>query len=244
MKSRFTTIVLNFAKLKSAARNGPSDETSRRLEEFLSVVASLVEPRLLESLPTDQDLRDVRVEYRHLWTMFRPGNLIVSNKHGGEFPQVFKIDRFRFRKDIFTVTAWMWDWNGQGLTQSMYDFHITSYNNENTSKALVDLECYPIEFYEGEDGTMGAEALKTLLSSKRRGVFLQYTAEQGLNNNNALSYFGIAFGDAPAFPSDFSPEATSCQACRNENGSNERSRPESKLITVSFAHDSVYSGRR
>lgn len=121
---------------------------------------------------------------------------------------------------VLTIGAWMWDWNGQGLIRSMYDFPIPSYTADNTSKALVDLPCYPVELYRGENGKSGLETLKELYSTKRRGLFLKYTAEQALTND-PLSYAGSAVGDAPAFPAAPAQEA---QVDRRQN----------RLITVSI----------
>lgn len=233
LRSTSPTIIYHFTKLKTAVERAESNQTNRRLEEFLSVFSSLIDTQLIEPFPLYQDPRDVQMEFRYLWPVFRLGGLVVSSMHGGELPQVFRVDGFdnviKQGARILTVSAWIWDWNGQGLIRSMYNFPIPSYTADNTSKALIDLPCYPVELYKGDNGKMGTEALAELYSSQRRELFLKYTAEQELKND-PLCYSGSAFGDAPGFPSASVQEA---QDKRSEN----------KLITVGLKQDFPHTKR-
>lgn len=192
------TLIHNFDKLETEAKKESADETSRRLQEFVGLIRILAKPQNLPKAGSDP--RNVRLEHAHIWTLYHPGRLVVSYKHGANYPQVFRVDSSFYRPDgQFTVFAWMWDWDGDHLTRSMYDFRIASYED---AKSPTELDCYPIEFYETENGSRGIKALQSLPALKnRRSLFLKYTFLQK-TTVRVLKYSGIAFGDATLFPED------------------------------------------
>lgn len=220
VKTLSATIILNFDKLRAEAQRGREDETSRRLQEFLDLFRALANPQFFPNLSSD--LKNVRLEYECIWTIYYPGKLVVSNKHGADYPQVFRVDKSTYTEDgQLIISAWMWDWNGDYLTRSIYDFRIQSYRD---GKSPSELDCYPVEFYEAKDGSRGIDALQAHPASKdRRNLFLKYTFLQK-TTVKVLRYSGDAFGDATVFPQDY-PEGLFTR-------SRKESRVESKLVKV------------
>jgi hypothetical protein len=79
--------------------------------------------------------------YANLWMTFRPGDLIVTNKHNIPRVLVFEsIERCFNRwlvKDTFT------DSNGKNLG---HQIHLISIRKHDNRTALVELKTYPLEF--------------------------------------------------------------------------------------------------
>lgn len=234
------TLVFNHQILEAEAQRQPADETRNRLRELLEILRAIYHPSVFSFIDTDI-YKDFRIEMESVWPLFCPGKLIVANTHGFDSPQLLRIDnchlRTRDQLTSITVFAWMWDWDGQKLVRSMYEFIKESPEHGRVNPKEWDF--YPVELYETSDGSRGLKALRqdqTLLN--RRRVFIEYTGEYAAKHHgeNVLKYSGDAFGDASAFPSSSNPNPSPYAVDAFYAGLSARSkrdhRPESKLIKV------------
>lgn len=189
LKPNFLPIVLNYTDLKNATENGSPYETTpenrQRLRKLLEMVRSKCDEQLFRPIDTGT-IPDFRVPFSYLWRLFKPGNLIVSPWNSSGDLQVFKVHHFQSPTDGLLITAWTWDWDGDQLQRTLYEFRIPKYEDED--KYPAELTCYPIEFYEHLSGEDGKEKLKEKLRT-RREEFRQFTFEQK-SGQKVLHYNG------------------------------------------------------
>jgi hypothetical protein len=203
--SNFSIIVHNM-KILEAKAESESLELSHpliheRLGIFLKHIRGVVDLQLVRQPEPGPAIKDFRIEFKHLWSLFKPGNLIVSLWNQAEEPQVFKINNVQHHLEFtfLLVTAWVWDWNGTKLVRSMFQFMIDSYQE---AKSPTELRCYPIEFYEGENGRLGKAAMHRSLNYRnRRELFLKYTVQQK-KSSRVLRYSGDVLRGTQAFPTE------------------------------------------
>lgn len=200
--SNLITPILNYRRLESE-KSSPSLSpiTRERLGELLEIIKAVSDPLLLRAPEPTGKIRDFRIQYYHLWTLFRPGNLIVSSWDQADGPQVFRVDKFSCNKieSHFDIIAWVWDWDGQKIIRTLFEFRIEHYSED---KSPTELTCYPIEFYEDEEGRRGKAAIHAAqMYRKRRELFLQYTYQQK-DSPSVLRYSGDVFRGASAFQPD------------------------------------------
>ena len=234
--SEIDTLVFNYKILEAEAHRQPADKTRNRLRELLEILRAIHGPPILMCIDADIS-KDFRIEIEFVWPLFCPGKLIVANTDGFDSPQLLRIDNYHLKtKDqqtSITVSAWMWDWDGQKLVRSMYEFIKKSPEHGRVNPKEWDF--YPVECYEARDGNRGLNALRqdTALGN-RRHVFIEYTGEYAAKYRGAnfLRYSGDAFGDATAFPpsGNLGPRETLFGRLFGRLTRDER--PESKLIKV------------
>lgn len=105
-----------------------------------------------------------------LWFLFRPGDLVISKPYFDE-PQLFRISECHLitteprGHKIFEVVAWAFDWTGIELAPHYYSFRyiINKESGDRDEKIdITDLPCYPIRYYENNEGHSGDEVRKAL----------------------------------------------------------------------------------
>jgi len=183
LKANFITILFNHKELFGAATD-PSDssqpETRGRLSKLLEVVRNLCADDLIRAIDPPDSVQDFRVQWEHVWAIFKPGSLIVSAWNQAEDLQVLKVHHFNKKKDHVSVRAWIWDWDGKGLVRTLYEFRIEQYDG---LKAPAELSCFPIEFWQTPPQDL----------KERRSRFVNYTYEQSCSER-LLHYQGDIIG--------------------------------------------------
>jgi hypothetical protein len=108
-------------------------------------------------------LQSKTVMLKYLFTMFKPGTLVVTMPHSNK-PQLMKVHHFGAGSssnlnDTSSVFCEAYDWNGTKLERVRYEFPMPKMDA--TERIRVrELPCYPIEMYEDEHGIKGIEALR------------------------------------------------------------------------------------
>ena len=212
LSSPFKALIFNHAELETEAQSTTLDPTTRgRLQCLLQEVDKIHDPvqwRIPESV---DDLWDFRIQYTLLWTLFKPGSLVVGAWNSAQDPQVFQVHDTSYSSkerslhlsnsittiDELVVTAWMWDWDGEEIVRTMFELKIPEYLGD---KPPAELRCYPIAFYERE-GHRGLEAIcGTSVYRNRRENFLQYTLDH--RHLGLRRYCGDFYGGIPVFQLD------------------------------------------
>ncbi|PKY00286.1 P-loop containing nucleoside triphosphate hydrolase protein [Aspergillus campestris IBT 28561] len=212
LSSPFKALIFNHAELKIEAQSTSLDPTTRgRLQCLLQVVEKIHDPVRWRIPKLVDDLWNFRIQYALLWTLFRPGSLVVGAWNSAHDLQVFQVhdtsysskektlyptDHVYARNEL-VITAWMWDWDGKKIVRTMFDFRISEYSGD---KPPAELKCYPVAFYDGE-GHRGLEAIRgTSVYRDRRTNFLRYALDH--RHLGLQRYSGDLYGGISAFQSN------------------------------------------
>lgn len=209
LSSPFKAFVFNHAELETEAQSTSLDPTTRKhLQELLQVVDKIHDPVQWKIPKSVDDLWNFRIQYTLLWTLFKPGSLVVGAWNSAQDLQVFQVhdtsyslkERALHRSNNIStinelvITAWMWDWDGEEIVRTMFELKIPEYFGD---KPPAELKCYPIMFYEME-GHRGIEAIRrTSVYQNRRASFLQYAL--GHRHLELRRYCGDFYGGIPVF---------------------------------------------
>ena len=219
LKPSFVAIILNWSSLKQtsdrakdenvaysagiengAAERASAERYSRLTYERIGRVLRYVQeftPRPIEIL----EQKPNEIEFDYLWTLFRPGQLVVTSwsQDSVEYPQVFKVSQFTMkdtgtRKAFLRIEAWMFDWNGTDIDRTLFYFSVPSF--EITSGASVkpvrSLEVYPVEYYTNDAGQTGIAAIYAheVYHNRRKSVIEYAVNGEGKRSQSRLRYAG------------------------------------------------------
>ena len=188
-KGGFLTILLNYTQLQKAAdgilESDIPENISKQITILLQIISSRTHPGLLRAMNSLSSDRDFRIAFEQIWVLFKPGNLVISSWNHAEDLQVFKIHLVAYKPDYVSVIAWIWDWDGQRLVRSAFEFRIERYDDD---KRPAELACYPMEFWE-EITREGAKQEILNKSALRRKLFFRYTYHQS-STPDLLQYRG------------------------------------------------------
>jgi hypothetical protein len=211
LSSPFKALVFNHAELESEAQSTSLDPTTRgRLQSLLQEVDKIHDPLRWKIPESVDDLSNFRIQYALLWTLFKPGSLVVGAWNLADDLQVFQVHDVSYGSKEKTlklvshainelvITAWMWDWDGKNIVRTMFDLKISEFAGD---KPPAELSCYPVAFYEDVEGHRGLEAIRgTSVYRDRRANYLQYALDH--HHLGLRRYSGDFYGGIPAFQSD------------------------------------------
>ena len=179
LKAPFTLLLSYWRELTKEAHLLETDDTKREGHEDLKILLRHVrdlQPDLVLQIESLQDA--TRIAREHLEIVFRPGTLVVAQPHLDQ-PQIFKVHSVSIEdddhddnddnddkddnKDNVVIKCWAYDWKGAQLARVYYNFKIKNFGDE---KEIKDLPCYPLRYYEEENGNKGLEALKNKLITR------------------------------------------------------------------------------
>ncbi|GAQ11473.1 hypothetical protein ALT_8794 [Aspergillus lentulus] len=214
LRSPLKALIFNYAELEIQAQSTSLDPTTRgRLQSLLQVVDKVHDPlrwRIPESV---DDLRNFRIQYALLWTLFKPGSLVVGAWNSAHDMQVFQVhdawynskkttlhpvDNVHLVMNELVIAAWMWDWDGKEIVRTMFEFRIPEYAGD---KPPAELRCYPVAFYEDGKGQRDLDAIWGMsVYRDRRAKFLQHALDY--HDSRLRRYSGDFYGGIPAFQLD------------------------------------------
>ena len=195
LKPNFLEIVLNYTELENATHDTSPHETTKETRQRLATLLEMIRGKCDEQLfrPIDSStIRDFRIPFRSCWRLFRPGTLVVSPWNRAGDLQVFRVQHIALNSDYSLITAWIWDWDGEQLRRTLFEFRIKKYDGE---KYPAGLTCYPIEFFEHLTGEDAKQKLRIKVG-RRSELFRKYTYEQ-LSNRHVLHYRGEMISGFP-----------------------------------------------
>jgi hypothetical protein len=214
LRSPFKALIFNHAELEIEAQSTSLDPATRgRLQSLLQEVNKVHDPMRWRIPESVDGLRNFRIQYALLWTLFKPGSLVVGAWNSAGDLQVFQVHDASYydskkislqsvddvlMMDELVITAWMWDWDGEKIVRTLFDFKVSEYAGD---KAPAELRCFPIAFFEDEEGNRGLEAIRrTSVYRDRRASFLQYALDY--YHSRLWRYSGEFYGGIPAFQLD------------------------------------------
>lgn len=151
---------------KAAAADDSDDDKSARNE--LACLLRHLDTFEIERWKDLETIREAQeVKWGSIWTLFTPGTQIFA-KPFQEQDQLFVVHRHGSDKEFFVVTCWCYDWDGSSLVRYYYDFKIAKYSG---AKRIVDLECYPVQYYAQNGGSEDELRAKLIERGKRMKQF-------------------------------------------------------------------------
>ncbi|KIW33385.1 uncharacterized protein PV07_00240 [Cladophialophora immunda] len=188
----FAPVVHYWKELSETSRRNDDSESPRvqaarkDLNNLLECISTCTE---LESYfkTRDSNLESHTVTYQTIWTLFRPGTLVVARPFMN-LPQVFEVkaspDPWEDRR--LTIECWGYDWNGKEIVRVTFEFPIEKFRG---TKEISSLFCYPLEFYRDEKGNFD-ESLRAELVQRGKW-FLELCQTTGARQ--MFEYDGQAF---------------------------------------------------
>ncbi|KIY04112.1 uncharacterized protein Z520_00804 [Fonsecaea multimorphosa CBS 102226] len=135
----------------------------------------------------DSNLESHTVTYQTIWTLFRPGTLVVARPFMN-LPQVFEVkaspDPWEDRR--LNIECWGYDWNGKEIVRVTFEFPIEKFRG---TKEISSLFCYPLEYFRDEKENFDQSLRKELL--ERGKWFLEVCQTTGAKQ--MFEYDGQAF---------------------------------------------------
>ena len=219
LKSGFVEIIVNWSSLKKISKKGSTEDVagsarieggaverssaerySRRTYERIDLVLKYVQefrPRPIEIL----EKTPVEIEFDYLWTLFRPGKLVVTtwSQDSVEYPQVFKVSQFGMkekgtRSAFLRIEAWMFDWNGTDIDRTLFYLTVPSFeiNSGAAVKPVRSLEVYPVEYYTNDAGQTGIAAIYAheVYQNRRKSIIEYAVNGEGKRSQSRLHYAG------------------------------------------------------
>lgn len=152
------------------AQDGSLDQARHQLHEMLSRIRSSPELRSFFSGLDGQEKRR-SVQFDYLWTIFPPGEIIISSVFMRE-PQLF-IAKHCYESELeesgrgsrraLKLICWTYDWNGKTFNRVPVKFTFEEFQG---SRGIETLEAYPLKF-RSDTPTCSTEQLRERL--RRRG---------------------------------------------------------------------------
>ncbi|OAP62732.1 hypothetical protein AYL99_01959 [Fonsecaea erecta] len=141
---------LSEASKEINAKDTPGIKAARKdLHSLLECISTCTE---LESYfkTRDSNLESHTVTYQTIWTLFRPGTLVVARPFMN-LSQVFEVkaspDPWEDRR--LNIECWCYDWNGREIVRVTFEFPIEKFRG---TKEISSLFCYPLEYYRDDKG--------------------------------------------------------------------------------------------
>lgn len=214
LSSPFMALIFHYAELEIEAQSTSLDPITRgRLQSLLQEVAKVHDPARWRIPESGDDLWNFRIQFALLWTLFKPGSLVIGPWNLANDLQVFQVHDISYHSkkiplqpvdnvdlvvNELMITAWMWDWDGKNIVRTIFEFRISEYSGD---KPPAELRCYPIAFYEDGEGRRGLEAIGGMsVYRERRANFLQYALDH--HHSGLRRYCGDFYGGLPAFQLD------------------------------------------
>ncbi|KAF2236692.1 P-loop containing nucleoside triphosphate hydrolase protein [Viridothelium virens] len=167
MRSPFTGLVQAEEEANKICDESEQFKTARvDLKELLRVISSSSGVDILDRYFRDrpQLLKDKKITFEALFTLFPPGKLIIA-KPFMNTEQVFFVMKnipSSIDDEVFEVICYTLDWDGENFLRVPYEMRIEFFDN---TKDIAELPFYPLEYYTSEGGI---EALRRRLQN--RGV--------------------------------------------------------------------------
>ena len=90
-----------------------------------------------------------------MWSLFVPGQLVFAKPFLGT-PQVFVVEAPPYNWDTsienpsrLTANCWCYDWNGKHLVKVYFEVEFEQFRG---TKPVSELPCYPLDYYQAEEG--------------------------------------------------------------------------------------------
>jgi hypothetical protein len=167
----FAPFFYRWAKFKKAV-DSVEDEATRTHAELLYDVLS---KELDDTITEYQDLLSHGViTYKYLWTLFKPGDLLICEFKGQEM--MMKLQNTDYASGGFYLYSKYVDWNGFMFGYASKDFIIQPFEG---TRPITDLDAYPIQ-YNSE-----ASAIESRLAARGK----KFVALQGFHYK---MYKGVA----------------------------------------------------
>jgi hypothetical protein len=186
LKAPFTLLLSYWKELTKEAHLLEKDVAKTVGREDLKILLQHVrdlQPELVLQIESLQDA--TRIARNHLDIVFRPGTLVVARPHLDQ-PQVFKVHSVSIEddnddddEDNVIIRCWAYDWKGTELGRIYYNFKVKNFGDE---KEIKDLPCYPLQYYEDENGNRGLKALKNKLITRGKQFRKICTKAPGANS--------------------------------------------------------------
>ncbi|KAF2728325.1 P-loop containing nucleoside triphosphate hydrolase protein [Polyplosphaeria fusca] len=188
----FAPFFYRWASFKKAVE-AVEDEATRTHAQLLYDVLS---KELDETITTYQDLLSHGViTYRYLWTLFRPGDLLLCQFQGQEM--MMKLQNSDYESGGFCLYSKYVDWNGFMFGYASKNFIISPFEG---TRPITDLDAYPIQF------NSDAGAIESRLTTRGK----QFVSLQGY-------HYKMYKGVAELIPTDFGNRTVSNRS-REVNG--------------------------
>jgi hypothetical protein len=181
LKAPFTPLLMYWRELtKEAQLLAKNDDKTGTSEDFKILLQHIrdLQPQLVLRVESLQDA--TRISRDLIEVAFRPGTFVVAWPFPNQ-PQVFKVhsvliedddsdsdnDNSNLNKDEgehnVTIKCWAYDWEGAELVRVYYNFKVRNFSDE---KEIKDFPCYPLQYYEDDDGASGLNSLRHKLISR------------------------------------------------------------------------------
>jgi hypothetical protein len=149
---------------KSGTDSGYDQQAKEDLKKLLDYIRSV--PELIKYFRTREGNATAKVTtYEHMWTLFAPGSLVLAKPFLKQ-NQVFKVEEppipyvsTKLPPKLF-VSAYCWDYNGKKWVKVFYNLAIENFRG---TKEINQLECYPINYYDGGPGGIQETDLRETL---------------------------------------------------------------------------------
>lgn len=202
----FISFVYAWDRFVKACEPCAEDSQARReAREDLKQVLSLIRKSAsLESYFKARDAieKDGIIKYEHLWTLFRPGELVYARPMSPEFPdyQMFEVwvsdkPEEGLENDLasekeFEITCVGMDFDGAKFERFFYYFKIKQFDNE---RRVENLEIFPTRFYRNKEGLRDDSELQSELLGRGR-QFVEFCVAD--NRDFQCDYNGAAMAQA------------------------------------------------
>lgn len=134
----FAPFFYRWSRFKKAVEEVEDGATRTHAQLLYNVLSN----ELDETISTYQDLLSHGViTYKMLWTLFKPGDLLLCQLKGEEM--MMRLQDTEFESGGFCLQSKYVDWNGHSFGYASRNFYIHSFEG---TKAITDLDAYPIQF--------------------------------------------------------------------------------------------------
>lgn len=134
----FAPFFYRWARFKKAIESVEDDATRQHAKLLYDVLSD----ELDETITEYQDLLSHGViTYRYLWTLFKPGDLLLCQFKGQEM--MMKLQSSEYESGGFCLYSKYVDWNGYHFGYASSNFIISPFEG---TRPITDLDAYPVQF--------------------------------------------------------------------------------------------------
>ncbi len=164
------------------ADSSDSEETMQARDDLSTLLKDIRGSNELESYFKNREnyLVSKTIRYDFLWTLFPPGAKVYARSFMNE-PQIFECvscymarTASEHRGKVAFVHCAAYDWDGTAFQRRAYTFKIKAFE---APKAINTLPCYPLQYYQQDNGNYDSSALERSLIERAKS-FIRLCVKQ------------------------------------------------------------------
>jgi hypothetical protein len=145
----------------------------------------------------DANLKNGKITYETVWTLFPPGEMVLSRPFLGKDQLFIVQDSLRYgwpltensrrrKPPPWTVICWSYDWDGAYFDRKPFEFDIEPFSG---TRSINSLNIYPVKFYRDPTGATWESNLKPALIERGKRFREICVAPRG---SRMFDYIGLA----------------------------------------------------